>query len=848
MRKIALNDATVRQVKLYKNGNRDVMELSHVNVTADDLRNGQTGKLAVNAEIKVQNNPPAPGTNGLLQAKLTGNFALGLSGDLQPASIQGKAHVDITQASGGMADLAGLGADFNCDVSPTDIKEVALRFVKSGAQLGQVLVGGPFSLEKREGKLKVQIVGIDKQVLNLVGAKSGIDFGTTAINSTNDIELAKSGSQFSLKGQLNVDKLQIVRAGEPIPALDLAARYDITPSEIKQVSLQFQKSGNAVGEVKVSGPFDTEKKEGHLVLEISAIDKQVLNLAGAKSGLDFGTTTINASNEIQIAKSGSLVAVKGQLRVDKFQVNRNGQTTPPLDLVATYDETADLDVKTNLLRTFTVLGQQSGNPLLKTELTSPMTLAWGDVTNAVGDSALTFSVTHLNLADWKPFIGDLASAGDANLKLSLLAQQAGKKITFDLDSHTDNLSARSGSNQLTQAAVLLQARGQALDLKHFEIENFKLQMAQQNQPMLSVTGSGKYDSDPQNADMQVNGQILFARLLQAFPQPDVNFSSGTADFKGHVVQTSRVAAANNQSATTNSSAVTRNITGTLALTDLTGKLGKNQFQAFGSTMELDVATSPEQVQIRKVAGKLTQGPNAGGSFDLSATLLTNKSAQFSAKLTDFNQNGLRPFLEPLLAEKKLVSIGINATASGQYNPSGDSAVKADLQMANLVVSDPQHQFPATPLEAKMQVDASIRNQVADVKQFQIGLTPTQRGKNELQLKGQVDMSKSPPALIPRADVFERIGKMSERRMNAAAVQFGQIKQHGSPRGLAEISRPSPLRLLQCLALLGGRRIVNDCRQTGGRGERKKASLNAHGGTCLRINRRTGTVCGELIGL
>src|SRR5207237_4711902 len=132
-------------------------------------------------------------------------------------------------------------------------------------------------------------------------------------------------------------------------------------------------------------------------------------------------------------------------------------------------------------------------------------------------------------------------------------------------------------------------------------------------------------------------------------------------------------------------------------------------------------------QVRKLAGKLTQGPNAGGAFDFSATLLTNKSAQFSAKLTDFNQNGLRPFLEPLLAEKKLVSIGINGTASGQYNPTGDSALKADLHMANLVVNDPQHQFPATPLEAKCQVDSTIHNQIADVKQFQIGLTPTQRG-------------------------------------------------------------------------------------------------------------------------
>ena len=42
----------------------------------------------------------------------------------------------------------------------------------------------------------------------------------------------------------------------------------------------------------------------------------------------------------------------------------------------------------------------------------------------------------------------------------------------------------------------------------------------------------------------------------------------------------------------------------------------------------------------------------------------------------------------------------------------------------------------------MQCDASLRKQVADIRQFQITLTPTERAKNELQLKGQVDMSRT----------------------------------------------------------------------------------------------------------
>ncbi|HWI55663.1 MAG TPA: AsmA family protein, partial [Bacillota bacterium] len=85
---------------------------------------------------------------------------------------------------------------------------------------------------------------------------------------------------------------------------------------------------------------------------------------------------------------------------------------------------------------------------------------------------------------------------------------------------------------------------------------------------------------------------------------------------------------------------------------------------------------------------------------------------------------------------------LNANATAQYNPQGASTVKADLQVTNLVVSDPKGQLPATPLEAKMRVDASLNKQVADVRQLLVSLTPTARATNQIQLTGHVDMSQT----------------------------------------------------------------------------------------------------------
>src|SRR5207245_1182626 len=132
-----------------------------------------------------------------------------------------------------------------------------------------------------------------------------------------------------------------------------------------------------------------------------------------------------------------------------------------------------------------------------------MNLPWGNVSNAIGDSALNLSLTSLKLEDWKPFLGSVAQTGTVNAKLKLLSQQGGKALTFDVSSQIENLTAGSGSNQITQAGVNLQASGKAVDLKQFNLTNYKLEVARQNQPMVTLSGSGAYDAATKNADMQV---------------------------------------------------------------------------------------------------------------------------------------------------------------------------------------------------------------------------------------------------------------------------------------------------------------------------------------------------------
>ena len=502
LKKIALTDATIRRVKNYANGQREVAEVSHVNVTLEDLKNGQTGKLALGADISVQQ------TNATLQARLAGNFTLALAADLMPAPIKGSMRLDVTKAEGVLAEAAGFGSELNVEVTPTDIKEVALRF---------------------------------------------------------------------------------------------------------------QKGSVSLGELRVSGPFDMQKLEGRLSIVLAGIDKKLLNLAGARNGMDFGGTMISSTNQIELAKGGSLITAKGQFDLINFQLTRTNQTTPRLDLREAYDVTVDRSQSMATLRSLTLTGAQNGNTFLNGGLTSPMQIPLGTTNIALVDATLTVAITSLDLADWKPFLGDGVSAGMVNMTAKVRSQQGDQQITLALDSRINGLAVNAGSNHIADVAITLHTSAQTPDLNQFKLTDYKLEVAHQNDTLTTVTASGTYDKTNETADIQVGVQAALPALLRTVPQPGMTISSGTVLLKAHVTQKQK----------------TQAVTGSFALADFSGQFGTNAVHSLGTTVDFDVGMASQQVQIKKLAGKLTQGADAAGSFDVSGTYdsgTTNADMQATAQL------------------------------------------------------------------------------------------------------------------------------------------------------------------------------------------------------------------------
>lgn len=613
IKSVALKNASVKRIKTLPGGGREVVELSGLNITLADLKNPGSGKLELTSALAFENSS----TNAAgLAAKLTGSFGFDLTADLQPARFNGKANLTIEKATGAFSEVAALGATLDTEASPTEIKQLTLSFTQGGARLGEVRVNGPFDATKSEGKLNVAVLSLDRRVLNLAGAASGIDFGTTVVNSTNVIELSKAGAVITAVGQLD------------------AARVAIT---------------------------------------------------------------------------------------------RQKQTTPTLDFRCDYAVTVDNTGKSALLQKLNLTGTQNNRPLLQTELTSPMTISFGGANASAGDAALNIDLSGLNLADWRAFAADLAPAGMVNARIKLLSQAGGKRLQFDLDGGVTGLGAKFGSNAISQADVKLAARGVGVDLKQFTLEDYRVELAQGGEPALTLSGQGTFDSATQDADLQLALRATITRLLTLFPQPDAALTGGSVELTGRVA----------------SKAQNQTVTGRLALTGLSGKFSNFKFASFGTTSDLDLGMKGSQLDIRKAAGELREGTNAGGQFDVSGNFDTaRKAGKFALKLANFNQAGLRPFLESALGDKTLVSVTLNSSATVALEANGDASAKADLQLANLVVSDPKGALPKTPLELKAQFDAAVAKQVAKIAQCQLTLTPTDRAKNEVKLTGTVDFSKT----------------------------------------------------------------------------------------------------------
>ncbi|MEQ2005552.1 MAG: AsmA family protein, partial [Limisphaerales bacterium] len=611
IKSISVKDSTIRFARSEKSGAKLLAELAGVSVNVANIQNGQTGKLTIATDLKFEQT--AAGTNGVdaLAAKLASSFDFTLKPDLLPQGLKGNLRLDLAQARGGFADANGLATALDLDLTMTDIKQLALKVARGQQQLATVSVSGPFDAMKQEGKLRFDIAGLDKNVLNIVGAKLG---------------------------------------------------------------------------------------------------------------MNFENTRIGLGSDVTVAKAGKAIAAAGQFAASDFSVTQQGQTTPPLDLKLAYQVAVDLTAQAATVGAFNLSGTRQQQPLLTATLSKPLAVSWS--TNAasnVGDSEFALNVTGLNLADWRPFLGKVAPDGRVDVALQVAAANMGKKLGVNLTANVAGLTAIAGTNKFSQLGASVSLKAAVDDFKQVNLELLDAKATQQGQPLANVMAAGKYDVGTQQANLGVSLAASLTRAAMLVPVPGVKVAGGQLSFAGRVSQ--QVAIANKLTNTT------QTVVGKLNLTDFTGGYEQYAFDRLTTAVDVDADfVNGVQAVVRKLAIALSLAGQPAGTVEVTANYDLNKSAgTASVKVANLNEQLLRPVLAPSLGEMKLQSANISLSLDANYNPAAESLVKADVQVARLHISDPKGGVPNVPLDLRIVTDAAIRKPATN--QFLVTLKQLAGGVN-----------------------------------------------------------------------------------------------------------------------
>lgn len=262
-----LKNATVRYTKQHPGGTRDVIELTGINVTLADIKNGAAGKFSFALGAKAELNPPESSQRGAVTLKHDGDYTFTLGPDLLPTQISGSDKLDVTSASGAFAELADAGLDFTAEMTPTEIKGVTMGFRKAGKPLGVVRLAGPFDALTREGQLTLTIAlnladwralmggavaggTVDARV-KIVSQEAGKKLGVELNSALQNITTAPGAAAYSAKVELKtavVQQANSLTVGGTLGIADLTSRQGTSELRLPltQVEFDLKQAGDVI--------------------------------------------------------------------------------------------------------------------------------------------------------------------------------------------------------------------------------------------------------------------------------------------------------------------------------------------------------------------------------------------------------------------------------------------------------------------------------------------------------------------------------------------------------------------------------------------------------------------------
>src|SRR5947207_1336489 len=126
VKNVTLKNVSLRAVQNFKDGGRQTVELSEINIGLDRFKNGASGKLTLAAAMKIERTQT--NVHDSLQARGSGALEFALGPDFMPQFVRGKVTHEIVKGDGSFAGFSGERSELDCDVTPTEVKNLSVSF------------------------------------------------------------------------------------------------------------------------------------------------------------------------------------------------------------------------------------------------------------------------------------------------------------------------------------------------------------------------------------------------------------------------------------------------------------------------------------------------------------------------------------------------------------------------------------------------------------------------------------------------------------------------------------------------------------------------------------------------
>ena len=513
----------------------------------------------------------------------------------------------------------------------------------------------------------------------------------------------------------------------------LGLTIDLTPTELKTLALSLQRGTLERRILKASGPLSLKTLDSKLALEIGPLDRELLNLAGGASGLDFRKTMVKADLVVESANAGKRTSIQGTFRADQFGVGRGALLTPEMNLSLAVQVVANADDQSLLVQRLEVEAVDAGRKVLSSSLLRPMNLGGGESAASFRESSLELSLDRFDLGAWKPFLGDAVQGGAVSTKLKLDAKQGGKGLGGSFAAGVENLSVRAGETSLKGVDAELKSNFQIDGLASLvggggnigiTLDGGRLDLSHQKQPVVSGRFFGALLPGGKGTSLQSDLEVQLAPAASMLGRTELEISAGSLkaglQMKGEALST--------------------NIQARLSLAGFSGKGPGFAAEKYGVAVDLDAELKAAAVSVRNGTIKFKLDTEPAGELEYSGNYSAGDgSGRAEVRLRGLNQHAGAPFLRGSDGLPLLSSMNASGSIGVTFGTGGAGGVTGRLEVTNVVPRLGGEAGRVQPLDGFVAWDLALKDQVLDIQRVRCGLSPTARATNVIELSGKVDL-------------------------------------------------------------------------------------------------------------